>query len=90
VCPQGAFWSASQSLLRWQLGSVTQGASGAMVVAFRVSSKGGGGGAEVAAAGLARCHALLKLQGEGELLVGCRLAGWGCWLGLSVCARRPH
>jgi hypothetical protein len=60
VSPQGAFWSASQSMLRWPLGTVGQGAAGVVVAAFRVK-----GGAEAAAAGLARCHAVLKLQGEG-------------------------
>lgn len=60
VAPQGAFWSASQSMLRWPLGVVGQGAAGVAVAAFRVK-----GGAEAAAAGLARCHAVLKLQGEG-------------------------
>lgn len=48
-------------MLRWPLGPVGQGASGVLVAAFRVK-----GGAEAAAAGLARCHAVLKLQGEGE------------------------
>jgi hypothetical protein len=63
VSPQGAFWSASQSMLRWPLGTVGQGAAGVVVAAFRIK-----GGAEAAAAGLARCHAVLKLQGEG----GCK------------------
>lgn len=67
VSPQGAFWSASQSLLRWPLGTVGQGAGGVVVAAFRVK-----GGAEAAAAGLVRCHAVLKLQGEG---------GWRVWVG---------
>jgi hypothetical protein len=71
VAPQGAFWSATQSMLRWPLGTVGQGASGVLVAAFRVK-----GGAEAAAAGLARCHAVLKLQGEGgceALLTTCPL-----------------
>jgi hypothetical protein len=68
VVPQGAFWCASQCVLRWPLGAVTAGASGAAVAAFRVAK----GGAEAAAAGIARCHAVLKLQGgEGEGAGGC-------------------
>jgi hypothetical protein len=69
VAPQGAFWSATQSMLRWPLGTVGQGASGVLVAAFRVK-----GGAEAAAAGLARCHAVLKLQGEGGSITGVQLA----------------
>lgn len=69
VAPQGAFWSASQSMLRWPLGVVGQGAAGVAVAAFRVK-----GGAEAAAAGLARCHAVLKLQGEGGTITGVQLA----------------
>jgi hypothetical protein len=70
VSPQGAFWSASQSLLRWPLGTVGQGAAGVLVAAFRVK-----GGPEAAAAGLARCHAVCRLQGgEGGTVTGVQLA----------------
>lgn len=62
VEPQGATWSASQAVLRWQLGApaVPPGASGCLVAAFRVKA-----GAEAAAAGVSRCHAVLALRGEG-------------------------
>lgn len=70
VSPQGAFWSASQSMLRWPLGTVGQGATGVLVAAFRVK-----GGPEAAAAGLARCHAVCRLQGsEGGTVTGVQLA----------------
>lgn len=75
VSPQGAFWSASQSMLRWPLGTVGQGGAGVVVAAFKVK-----GGAEAAAAGLARCHAVLKLQGEG----GCSHGRWLSAAGESV------
>jgi hypothetical protein len=70
VSPQGAFWSATQSMLRWPLGTVGQGGAGVVVAAFKVK-----GGAEAAAAGLARCHAVMKLQGEG----GCGGTLGACW-----------
>ena len=65
VEPQGATWSASQSLLRWQLGAaaVPPGAAGSLVAAFRVKA-----GSEAAAAGIRACRAMLALRGEGESL----------------------
>jgi hypothetical protein len=64
VEPAGATWSASQSLLRWQLGAaaVPPGAAGSLVAAFRVKE-----GSEAAAAGIAACRAMLALRGEGGL-----------------------
>jgi hypothetical protein len=63
VEPQGATWSASQSLLRWQLNAaaVPPGAAGSLVAAFRVKA-----GSEAAAAGIRACRAMLALRGEGE------------------------
>jgi len=61
VEPAGATWSTSQSLLRWQLPAVGTGASGSMVAAFRVKD-----GAEAAAAGISKCYAMLRLQGQGR------------------------
>jgi hypothetical protein len=68
VQPAGATWSASQSLLRWQLGAaaVPPGAAGSLVAAFRVKE-----GSEAAAAGIAACRAMLALRGEGGLWVKC-------------------
>jgi hypothetical protein len=67
VEPQGATWSASQSLLRWQLGAaaVPPGAAGSLVAAFRVKA-----GSEAAAAGIKACRAMLVLRGEGETAGG--------------------
>uniref|UniRef100_A0A383W124 MHD domain-containing protein n=1 Tax=Tetradesmus obliquus TaxID=3088 RepID=A0A383W124_TETOB len=71
VEPQGATWSASQSLLRWQLGpaAVPPGAAGSLVAAFRVKA-----GSEAAAAGIRACRAMLALRGEGATITGVQLA----------------
>ncbi|KAF8065809.1 hypothetical protein HT031_002869 [Scenedesmus sp. PABB004] len=95
VQPPGATWAASQSLLRWQLGAAAPGASGSLVAAFRVDA-----GGEAAAAGLPRCHALLRLRGDGATITGVQLAqargggaapcvepGTNCWASF---AGDPH
>eukprot|EP00775_Hariotina_reticulata_P010746 gene10746-10902_t len=69
VEPAGAVWSSSQSLLRWQVPAVSIGASGCVVAAFRVKD-----GAEAAAAGIGRCYAVLRLQGQGTTVSGVQLA----------------
>eukprot|EP00879_Flechtneria_rotunda_P026706 GHRR01028526.1.p1 GENE.GHRR01028526.1~~GHRR01028526.1.p1 ORF type:complete len:252 (+),score=71.46 GHRR01028526.1:975-1730(+) len=73
--PQGATWSGSQSLLRWQITPATAGIGGCLVAAFRVTKDKGG--VEAAAAGLSRCYAVLRLRGQGGTITGVQMAQSG-------------